>query len=194
MGISYWDVSFHFPCFSFGLHLFVPKTPRNDVNVLPVESEAPIQEHEISSASVADEIQGTYVVSKMGSQYLESVMILRRLLLGATSLLHNSIIQITTCIFLCIIFPLHHVYVQPFVYNVANMAESFSLLLLCIASVISLLKSVYTQMGVVPDGPNINVFKFLTLNESLLILHLICFIIVFEIINRFKNRKSKDRK
>ena len=84
--------------------------------------------------------QGTYVRNKFGSQYWESVMILRRLLLRATSLLYNPTIQMASCVFLSIVFLLHHVYVHPFVYTAANVAESFSLLLLCIVSVINLLK------------------------------------------------------
>ena len=96
--------------------------------------------------------------------------------------------------FLCIIFLLHLVYVQPFVYNVANMAESFSLFLLCIVSSISLLISVYIQMGVVPDGPNVNVLKLSRLSESLLVLLLIFFMIVFDIRNRHRKERTQRHK
>ena len=135
--------------------------------------------------SISDEIingfQGTYKKTEGGAQYWESIMILRRLLLGATGLLQNSIYQMSCCSILSIIFLIHHIYVDPFIYDAANYAESFSLLLLCLASTISLLKSVYIQMGIVPKGPDVELFYVLRFSESGMILILILFVIVCEI-------------
>ena len=111
-----------------------------------------------SAQEILNSFQGSYKVTKNGTQYWESVMILRRLLLGATSLFHNSIVQMICCCFLCIIFLLHHVISQPFLSDASNYIESFSLFFLCIVSIISLLKSFYIQMGIVPQGQNVNYF------------------------------------
>ena len=129
---------------------------------------------------ILDSFQGTYVNTN-GAKYWESVMISRRLLLGATALLPNTIIQMASCFFLNQMFLIHHFCVKPFQYIISNTIESISLVLLTLISVISLSKSYYIQTGVNPDGPNVNYFKSLRLIESSLILLLICFIIIFEI-------------
>ena len=143
------------------------------------------EQQDITSCSSISEIlksfQGTYRVTQNGIQYWESVMILRRLLLGSTSLLQNSVVQIVTCSFLCMIFLLHHIMCQPFLYDIANLVESISLFLLCIVSSINLLKSFYIQMGIIPKGSDVNLFYFLNCFENAMILLLILFIIILEI-------------
>ena len=135
-------------------------------------------------SSVTTEIingfQGTYKTTEGGAQYWESMMIMRRLLLGATGLLQNSIYQMACCCVLSIIFLIHHVYVEPFIYDASNSVESFSLLLLCLVSIISLLKSVYIQRGIIPQGPVVEFFYVLRFSESAIILILILFVIVCE--------------
>ena len=174
------------------------KTVIKETKVSPVdEGEISTQEeHEngtfLSTATeeILGSFQGAYVTNKTASQYWESVMTFRRLLLGVTSLLQNSIIQMSSCLFLCVIFLAHQMYVQPFVYRGANMAESFSLLLLCAVATLNLLKSMYIKMGIVPDGPDMKVFHFLRFGESLLIILLIIFIILLEFRNKCKRCKK----
>ena len=138
----------------------------------------------VGLSSISDEIiigfQGTYRTTEGGAQYWESIMILRRLLVGATGLLQNSIYQMSCCCVLSIIFLIHQVYAEPFIYDAANYAESFSLLLLCLASIISLLKSVYIQMGIIPKGSVAEFFNVLRFSESAMILILILFVIICE--------------
>ena len=143
-------------------------------------------------SSISDEIiagfQGTYKTTKGGAQYWESIMILRRLLLGATGLLQNSIYEMSCCCILSIISLIHQIYVEPFIYDAANYVESFSLLLLCLASIISLLKSVYIQMGVIPQGSVVEFFNVLRFGKSTMILILILFVIICEIRAQCKRR------
>ena len=138
----------------------------------------------VGLSSISDKIingfQGTYKTTEGGAQYWESIMILRRMLLGATGLLQNSIYQMSCCSILSIIFLIHQVYVEPFIYDAANYAESFSLSLLCFASIISLLKSVYIQMGIIPKGSVVEFFNVLRFSESAMILILILFVIICE--------------
>ena len=138
----------------------------------------------VGLSSISDKIingfQGTYKTTDWGAQYWESIMILRRLLLGATGLLQNSIYQMSCCSILSIIFLIHQVYVESFIYNAANYVESFSLLLLCFESIISLLKSVYIQMGIIPKGSVVEFFNILRFGESAMILILILFVIIDE--------------
>ena len=173
----------------YSLPLFKTKS----VSIVKVKPFPNSEQQDITSLSSTSEIlksfQGTYRVTQNGTQYWESVMILRRLLLGATSLLQNSVVQIVTCSFLCMIFLLHHIMWQPFLNDKANLVESISLFLLCIVSSINLLKSFYIQMGIIPQGSDVNLFYFLRCFENAMILLLIMFIIILEI--RAKFRKTE---
>ena len=137
--------------------------------------------------SIADEaneilnsLYGGYQTTT-NAKYWESVMIFRRLFLGATILIQQSMVQMIICVCLSLAFLIHHFSVKPFRYKLSNEAESFSLILLCFVSVVNLLKSVYKQMGMVPDGPIVDIFKFLNLCESSFIVILICFIVACEL-------------
>ena len=164
---------------------FLPLLETKSVSVVKVKPFSDSEHQDISSSASTSEIlkcfQGTYRVTQKGTQYWESVMMLRRLLLGSTSLLQNPVVQMVTCSFLCMVFLLHHIMCQPFLYNIANTVESISLFLLCIVSSINLLKSFYIQMGIIPQGSDVNLFYFLGCFENSMILLLILFIIILEI-------------
>ena len=125
--------------------------------------------------------QSAYIESHRGSKYWESVMILRRLLLGATALIPNATIQMACCVYLSQMFLIHHIYVKPFKNSISNTVETISLTLLTLVSIINLSKSYYIHMGVNLDGPNVNIFVSLRLIESSFIIFLVCFIILCEI-------------
>ena len=141
-------------------------------------------------SEILNSFQRAYKISGMGSEYWESIIVFRRLLLGATALIPNSIIQMSCCALLCIIFQSHHFVVKPFINTNFNKAESFSLIMLCLVSVINLFKSVYIQMGVIPDGPDVNILGSFTFAESLFILLLVGFVILLEITAEIKSRKK----
>ena len=102
--------------------------------------------------------QGPCNVKNERARYWESFMILRRLLLGTTTLIPNTMYQMASCSDLCLIFLMHHFSAKPFV---SNKVESFSLLLLCLVSIINLFKSVYIQVSIIPEGPGVNFFRIL---------------------------------
>ena len=139
---------------------------------------------------IIDCFQGTYCKTSSETKYWESVMILRRLLLGATTLIPDNIIQMALCFVLCLIFLIHHVILRPFLCNSSSKVETLSLIMLCLVSVMNLFKSVHIQVGIVPEGPSIDYFKFLRIVESSIAVFLVCYIIVFEIKTKISNRKK----
>ena len=141
---------------------------------------------------IIDCFQGTYCKTSVGTKYWESVMILRRLLLGATTLIPDNIIQMALCFVLCLIFLIHHVILKTFICNSSNKVETLSLITLCLVSIINLFKSVYIQVGIVPEGPIIDYFKFQRIVESSFSIFLICFIIMVEITTKCKRSKKVD--
>ena len=175
------------------LKLYIlPLIKTKNAAIVKVEPFPHSEQQDITSSSSTAEIlksfQGTYRVTQNGTQYWESVMILRRLLLGSTSLLQNPVVQIVVCSFLSMIFLFHHIICQPFLYNIANLVESISLFLLCIVSSINLLKSFYIQMGIIPQGSDVNLFYFLSCFENAMILLLMLFIVILEIRAKFRKQ------
>ena len=140
---------------------------------------------------VLSSLQGTYRVTSGGAQYWESVMVLRRLLLGVTILIPRPLLQMVLCSSLSLIFLIHHIYVMPFSYKAANHAESISLFQLCVVSVISVLKATYVQLGLFPEGPNVVFFEWLRFLESFSITLLIICIIVLEFRVWYAKKREK---
>ncbi len=136
-------------------------------------------------------LQGPYRTTNNVAQYWESVMILRRLLLGATKLIPNQVIQISLCLLLCIIFLQHQNQKQPFLHPASNSTEILSLLMLCLVGVINLFKAFYLNQGIVPQGSNLSILMVLELIENLFLLVLIFFIIVSELKSCLKHAKTK---
>ncbi len=126
-------------------------------------------------------LQGPYRETDGIALYWESVMIFRRLLLGATVLIPNPFFHLSVCCILCMVFLTHHIYKQPFLHRLSNLVETFSLCLLCFVAMMNLTKSIYINMGSVPEGPDVSLFNFLKMAEYSLILLLIGFTLVLEI-------------
>ncbi len=130
--------------------------------------------------AIYEGFKGGYRDSKGGTQYWECVMMLRRLLLSATALIPNSVIQLSVCLTLCIVFLIHHTLVKPFRHHVSNKAETLSLCLLCGTAGINLIKSILLFLGENPQGDLVGIMMNLTLLESMFILFLLAFILFFE--------------
>ncbi len=134
--------------------------------------------------------QGAYRSSNHGAQYWESVMILRRLLLGATALISNSLIHLSLCCFLSALFHTHHMIVKPFLHQESNTAESLSLLLLILASMINLVKATYVQIGTSPGGSSVDFLRAVERSENVFIIVLLCGILCLEVKSKFTRRRS----
>ncbi len=144
---------------------------------------------------ILDGFQAAYRTTDAAKNW-ESVIILRRLLLSLTSLIPNSIIQLSCCIVLCLCFLVHHLVVKPFKHDISNQAETFSLALLVVTAAMNVIKSNYIQMGIIPDGPNVNFLRVIGLSENTFIIALIFVILVLEAktkCNESKARITKQR-
>ncbi len=147
-----------------------------------------------------DRFRGAYRMSNTGTEYWECVIILRRLLVGATALISNSLLRLSMCAGLVVLFFWHHMVVQPFVHKPSNHVESLSLCLLTFMTIIGIIKSNYVQSGMSLGAEATGILKNLGLLESLLLPSLILCICLVELYH-WKNElyscsavKRKDRK
>ncbi len=106
---------------------------------------------------------------------------LRRLSISATILIPNALIQLTVCLVLCLAFLFHHTYIKPFRNNISNLAEGFSLSLLCGVAAINLMKSCFLYTDAKPKGPQEEIMEFLQLVEIMSVVLLIIVIVCFEV-------------
>ncbi len=100
----------------------------------------------------------------------------RRLLISATILIPDSVIQLSVCLALCLVFLNHHLNRTPFSHDVSNKAEAFSLTLLCGVAAINLLKDLELN----PESHRAVILSYLDLMEGIFVVLLIIFIIFFE--------------
>ncbi len=139
--------------------------------------------------------KGGFSESDKGTQYWEAVLMFRRLLISATILIPNALIQLSICLVLCIVFLVHHLKIHPFKHNVSNMTETVSLSMLCGVAAINLLKAAFLYANINPEGPQVEVLNNLGLVETLLVVVLIMFILcletVFELFVMVKNRPEQ---
>ncbi len=142
---------------------------------------------ECASENILSSLQGPYIVTNRGSQYWESVLIFRRLLLGATMLISHYILRMYLCAMLCVLFLIHHIYTKPFKHKASNSIETVSLTLLCASAGISLIKSFYIHTGTIPVQSDL-FFKMLKLVESLFLLLLVVLICLVEFVQYFKRK------
>ncbi len=157
------------------------KNTTSELNFAKSKGKCEIVQNQMSTLKleILSSFQGSY---KSGvADNWESVMIMRRLLLTATTLLSNPFLQLGLCTVLCLLFLVHHVYVKPYLHKMSNSIESFSLFLLCCVAVINLSKSNYVQMGMNPIGSNSNIFSMLEIMENMALLLLILSILFGEI-------------
>ncbi len=147
----------------------------------------------ISSESKAmfQRFKGGYRISDRGTQYWESVVICRRLVLCSTILIPNLMVRLITCIVINSISLGHHMWTKPFIYLESNVAEAFSLFLLVLSAAINFLKSSFIQEGNFMESRSVSIFQFLTLCETLMLPSLILFICLLEIC--FKDKKQAPR-
>ncbi len=128
-----------------------------------------------------EEFVGGYSESERGTQYWECVVMVRRLLISATTLIPSSIIQLSASFALCLVFLLHHSHVKPFKYSISNKTETLSLSLLVAVAAINLLRACFTYLGVNPYGDQVEYMNNLGLLESMFVVFLFLFIILSEI-------------
>ncbi len=159
---------------------------RNNPSVFPQNAHTDIRkETSVKIPSMSRQVlltlQGPYRSSNDVSLYWESVMVLRRLMLGATTLIPNAVVQISVCLVLCSVFLVHHTHKQPFTFLVSNRAETFSLVMLNFVGIINLYKAFYINQGNAPEGPNLFIMIVLQLIENLFVTFLIFFIAAYEL-------------
>ncbi len=129
---------------------------------------------------------GGFRESEEGTQYWESV-----LLVSATILIPNALIQLCICLALCVAFLSHHAYIKPFKHNVSNKAEAFSLALLCGVAAINLLKAAFLYAEISLEGPQAVLLQNLEFAEILFVVFLIGFIVCFEAACKIAMRMRK---
>ncbi len=123
--------------------------------------------------------------------YWEGVMEFRRLVLNALTLVDNDIIRLTLISVTCLVILLHHMYVKPFKLARSNKAETLSLSFLLIISVMNAMKAVFTENGVIPEGPNETLLLFFQRADNIFLFVLISFIVGIELYYFFKARYHK---
>ncbi len=122
------------------------------------------------------------------TSYWEAILVIRRLIITATSLFSNSLIQTMLNLMLCILILIHHMIIKPFKANFSNRVEILSLALLCFVASINLMRAAYTQTGTLPEGPVVDIFKTLELCENGLVIFLISFIALGELYMKIKRK------
>ncbi len=136
------------------------------------------------NAQMFDTFKGAYKETGV-APFWESVMIMRRLLLGSTALIPNSFLKLTVCILLCMLFFAHHTIVQPFHHLKSNKAEGLSLILLCLVALINAYKAMSISAEALDEFMNL-----LSLLEAATVPVLLLFIIVLETRYKYKERKA----
>ncbi len=126
--------------------------------------------------AIYDGFAGGFRESNHGTQYWEAFLMLRRLLISATILIPDALVQLCVCLALCLVFLIHHLERKPFSHTVSNKAETFSLSLLCGVAVINLLKDAKLN----PESHQAELLNHLELVEGMFVMLLIAFIVCFE--------------
>ncbi len=135
--------------------------------------------------------RGEYRESDEGTQYWEGVMILKRLLMSATILIPNALMQLLVCLALCLLYLVHHTAVKPFKSYIANHVETFSLTLLCSLAAINLLKASYLHTDVNPQGSQVKILQTLELIEILSVFLLVMFAVILETSSVLRNKTKQ---
>ncbi len=149
--------------------------------------ENPTSSVECASEAILSSLQSPYVTTNTGSQYWESVLIFRRLLLGATVLISHYILRMSLSVLLCILFLIHHIFTKPFKNKDSNSVETVSLTFLCVSATISLIKAFYIHTGTILVVTDL-FFKVLKLLESLFLLCLILLIVMVEVVQYLQGK------
>ncbi len=143
-----------------------------------------------TSEAIISVLQGPYRDDEKNmTLYWEAMVSIRRLLITSMTLVPYASIRMIIITALSLIFLIQQIYKSPFQVPTSNDVETVSLALLCMTSVINLLKASLTDSGVVPSGPSVQFFKSLEFCEKIFVLFIISFILVTE----FKLRKKKRK-
>ncbi len=126
--------------------------------------------------------------------YWEAVISGRRLLISIMTLVSYASIRMIIITTMCVLFLCHHITYLPFKAKASNYAESFSLLLFVLTSVINLFKACLTDSGVIPTGPSVQFFKGLELCEKMFVFLLIAYILAIELWTKHKIATYKIHK
>ncbi len=137
--------------------------------------------------------KGGFRVSDEGTQYWECVLMARRFILCATTLLPNPVIQLCVCLALCLTFLLHHAHVKPFTYSLSNKAETLSLTFLVGIASINFGKSIFVFLGVSPQVSQVDIMLNLGLLENMAVFFVLCHIIAGEVILKIKQVRISKR-
>ncbi len=143
-----------------------------------------------ASEAIISVLQGPYRDDeKSMTLYWEAMVSIRHLLITSMTLVPYASIQMIIITALSLVFLMQQIYMGPFHVKTSNDIEAVSMALLCMTSVINLLKACLTDLGVVPSGPSVPFFKSLEFCEKIFVLFIISFILVTE----FKLRKKKRK-
>ena len=104
-----------------------------------------------TATAIVDKLDGPFRFTQFISW--EGVIVLRRLLIAiALTFIQDILLRHFILTSLCLVIFLIQVIVNPFKARSSNMFENMSLLMLCILSVISLIKAVIYNLSVLPYG------------------------------------------
>ena len=161
-----------------------------------VAQEIDIDEHEVLIArAFYDGFKSGFRESTGGTQYWEAVVMFRRLAISATIMIPDTLIQLSVCLALCLVFQSHHLYIKPFRHSISNLAEGFSLSLLCGVAAINLVKASFIHVEKNPQGSQEHVLENLQLLEIIFVVVLVLLIVSFETVFAVaKWKKSKTKK
>ncbi len=123
---------------------------------------------------------GGFKESEGGAHHWESVLMFRRLLISATILFSNAMVQLALCLALCIAFLIHHLKKKPFVHKISNEAETLSLSLLCGIAAINLLKAAFLYADIGTQGPQQEILLNMKMMEIVFVVFVIGFIVSYE--------------
>ncbi len=148
--------------------------------------------YRIYYTKLSERAQKSYLVTITSgiqmTSYWEAILVIRRLIITATSLFNNSLIQSMLNLMLCILILIQHMIIKPFKANFSNLAEIVSLISLCFVASINLIRASYTQTGTFPEGPIVDIFKTFELLENGLVIFLISFIAFGEMYIKIKKK------
>ena len=148
-----------------------------------------------TSEVIISVLQGPYRKNDLNmTLYWEAMISIRRLLITAMTLVSYASIRMLIITVLSLVFLLQHVKLAPFYRKASNDAETFSLSLLVLTSVINLLKASLTDSGIVPSGPSVSFFKGVEFCEKLFVMLIITFILLREMKMQYAERSVPSKK
>ncbi len=139
------------------------------------------QERDKGNLDAFELFRGGYRMSNSGTEYWESIILLRRLFICSTVVISNSVLRLVLCSVLNAAFFGHHLWVKPFVHRPSNCAEGLSLFLLTITSTINLFKAMQIHGGMSLDGEDSSMVQIFGVMENMFLPLLVIFIVLKEV-------------